>query len=203
MPPSLSGACDRFSRLGHMEGAMLPSYVRGRRLTLRLLTSDDAEELGRAVNESLPRLTPFLPFASEEPISIEDRRELIESWNERWRRGDDSFLGIFHEGVLVGATGLHRRGGGNRVEIGYWLRTGHTKRGFATETVRMLTNAVYEWTDVEVVAIHHDVANNASRRIPERLGFRRARVVPKEPGAPAETGSEVQWEMTRDEWSRS
>jgi ribosomal-protein-serine acetyltransferase len=184
----------------HMEGMLLPSYVRGPRLTLRLWTAADADELGRAVNESLPRLQPFLPFASEEPITIEARRDLIESWNERWRRGDDSFLGIFRDGVLVGAAGLHRRSDGHRVEIGYWLRTGQTKRGFATEAARMLTEAVFEWTDVSVVAIHHDIANHASRRIPERLGFQQARVLPKEPMAPGETGSDVQWETTRLEW---
>jgi ribosomal-protein-serine acetyltransferase len=171
-------------------------------LTLRLWVPEEAELLAEAVNESIPRLIPFLPFASEEPISLEERRELILSWNERWRRGEDSFLGMFHGDMVVGSTGLHRRGAdGHRVAIGYWVRSGHTGNGYATETARMLTTAAFGIPGVDVVAIHHDVANNASRRIPERLGFRRARVVSTEVLAPGQTGSEVQWEVTRDEWS--
>lgn len=56
-------------------------------------------------------------------------------------------------------------------------------------------------TDVEVVAIHHDVANAASRRVPEKLGFRLAREIPKEVDAPSQAGVEVQWEMTKQEWA--
>lgn len=184
-----------------MEPGLLPSYVVGPRLILRLWTPEDAGPLSQAVNDSLPRLIPFMPFALSEPIELDERREMILSWNERWRRGEESYLGMFHDGAVVGSTGLHRRSpDGSRVEIGYWVRSGHTGRGYATEAARMLTTAAFTVPGLQVVAIHHDVANNASRRIPERLGFRRVRVVSAEVAAPGQTGSEVQWEMTKDEW---
>lgn len=181
---------------------LLPSYLVGPRLVLRLWEPGDAERLSVAVGESLSRLEPFMPFASQEPVEVGVRREMIASWGERWRRGEDAFLGMFSGDYIVGSTGAHRRGSDpGRVEIGYWVRSGHTGRGYATEASRMLTTALFEVPDVHTVAIHHDVANNASRRVPERLGFRRARVVPTEISAPGQTGSEVQWEVTREAWA--
>lgn len=181
---------------------LLPSYLVSRRLVIRIWLPDDAERLAAAVNESLPRLEPFMPWASQEPLEIGARRELVASWNERWRRGDESYLGMFADGTIVGSIGAHRRGSDpGRVEIGYWVRSGFTGRGFATEATQLVTTACFRVPDVDMVAIHHDLANNASRRIPERLGFRRVRVIPSDVSAPGQTGSEVHWEVSRDEWA--
>lgn len=181
----------------------LPAFLEGPRLILRLWTPEDAEAAGRAISESLPELEPFMDWVAYEPMTVDDRRQLFRSWLDQWRRGGDSVLVMLHDGEIVGGTGLHRRGGEDRVEIGYWVRTGHTGRGYATEAARMLTTAAFAIPGVMTVAIHHDVSNTASGRIPERLGYSMAREMTSEIKAPGQTGRELQWEMTAEAWARN
>lgn len=136
-----------------------------------------------------------------EPISLGDRRELLASWEEKWRAGGDSYMAMAHGDEIVGGIGLHWHGHEDRVEIGYWVRTGSTGKGYATEAAEMLTTAALVVPRVDVVAIHHDLANDASRRIPERLGYRLARQIDRDVDAPGQIGIELQWEMTRQRWS--
>lgn len=175
----------------------------GTRLTLRSWLPDDAATLTRAIAESLEELKPFMAWASHEPMSLDERIDLFSEWRDRWLAGTDSFLAMIRDGEVVGATGLHGRDTTGRVMIGYWVRTGYTGQGYATEAAKLLTTAAFELTDIGVVAIHHDVANYASGRIPAKLGYRVARQVGKEITAPGEVGQEVQWEITRADQRQS
>ena len=55
----------------------LPDHVETPRLTMRMWTVEDAEALGVAVTASVDHLVPFMPWASLEPLSIDDRVKLI------------------------------------------------------------------------------------------------------------------------------
>jgi len=61
-----------------------------------------------------------------------------------------------------------------------------------------MTAEAFALPDVEYVEIVHDLANAASGAIPQRLGFtevRREQAV--QPMAPAESGVDVVWRLTR------
>lgn len=183
--------------------ARLPSSVRTERLLLRQWSEDDVPALVGAVTESLDHLRPWMPWVADEPLSDESRLELIREWKEQWKQGGDTVLGIFREGEVVGGTGLHRRIGPNSIEIGYWIHVAHTGQGYATEAARALTDAAFEISGVEAVEIHHDRANLASRRVPEKLGFAIKREKQRDPRAPGETDVEIQWIMTREAWEKA
>jgi ribosomal-protein-serine acetyltransferase len=54
---------------------------------------------------------------------------------------------------------------------------------------------------VDYVEVHHDAANVASRRIPERLGFSFVEEREDVVAAPAEVGIEWVWRLDRRDWS--
>lgn len=71
----------------------------------------------------------------------------------------------------------------------------------ASAAVRCLVVGAFPMPDVECVEVHHDVANIASGRIPERLGFSFVEERADEPVAPAEVGVERVWRRNRQDWS--
>ena len=74
---------------------------------------------------------------------------------------------------FIGSTGLHRIDWDvPKVEIGYWLHTKHTKKGYIVEAVKELTRFALHDLSCKRVEIRCDERNTASRRVPERLGFK-------------------------------
>lgn len=178
----------------------LPAVFRGERLTLRRWMPDDEAVLGRIVTESLEHLLPWMPWARFEPLTNEARRALIEGWESEWRAGGDVTLAVMAGDEPVGSTGLHRRLGPNALEIGYWVHVAHVGRGYATELSRVLTDAAFAIPGIERVEIHHDKANVRSAAVPRKLGFNFEGEHEREPAAPAETGAEWVWTISKEQW---
>ncbi|NQY57784.1 MAG: GNAT family N-acetyltransferase, partial [Ilumatobacteraceae bacterium] len=74
---------------------------------------------------------------------------------------------------------------------------------FLRQAAGCLVRAAFSMRGIEFVEARHDVANLASRRVPERLGFtfvgERAATV----GAPAETGTDWVWRLDRADWKQT
>ncbi len=180
----------------------LPDRVVTERLVLRRWDPADEPALSRAIAASLEHLRPWMPWAAGEPLGPAARVHWIDDVNRQWERGGDVVLGILLDGSVVGGTGLHRRSGPDTLEVGYWVHVDHTGRGYASEATAALTGAAFTVPGIEYVEVHHDRANVASRRIPERLGF--SMVAEREPTTVASPGEErvdCCWRMARDDWS--
>ncbi|MGA6826244.1 GNAT family N-acetyltransferase [Nitrospira sp. NS4] len=65
---------------------------------------------------------------------------------------------------------IHRQN--RNAEIGYWLGTGFLGRGLATRSAGAVRNYLFHIERLHWVEMQCVVANQASRVIPERLGFR-------------------------------
>lgn len=157
--------------------------------------------MATAVTESIEHLRPWMPWAADEPLSLDERTRLVEGWQATWREGGDSVFGIFLDGRPIGGTGLHRRLGPDVLEIGYWIHVAHLRCGYATEAAKALTAAAFGFDAVVRVEIHHDKANVASRAVPVRLGYALSGEYVRAPAAPAESGVECRWVMTRPAWT--
>ncbi len=88
--------------------------------------------------------------------------------------GREWAYGLFtpDERTIVGGCGLYPRIGPGAIELGYWLATGATGHGFATEAAAELTCLALASVAITRVEIWCDPRNVASMRIPERLGYR-------------------------------
>ncbi|HZA00269.1 MAG TPA: GNAT family N-acetyltransferase [Acidimicrobiales bacterium] len=161
---------------------------------LRRVRPSDAEAFARAVAESLEHLRPWMPWA---PSSVDagHQRERLAKADTTWADGSDYEFAILtgDERLLLGGTGLMRRIGPGRIEIGYWVHVDHTGRGHATAAAEALTEAAWCLPDVNRVEIHTDEANTTSARIPARLGYRLDRVDDVDVSAPSETGRRQIW----------
>lgn len=113
----------------------------------------------------------------------------------QWDERDDYGYALVAQGTVVGGAGLHARIGPGGLEIGYWVDVRHTRRGSATLAAAALTEAGLSIPGVEVIEIHHDIANTASAGVPRRLGFARIGERPDDAQAPGEDGVEVVWRM--------
>jgi RimJ/RimL family protein N-acetyltransferase len=150
-----------------------PYRIRTDRLVLRCWNPSDAPLLKEAVDSSLESLRRWMPWAREEPTSIEEKAELLRRFRGRFDLGQDFVYGIFDAGEteVVGGTGLHMRAGDNSLEIGYWIRDSRLGNGFATEASAALTRIAFEACGVDRVEMRVDPANTRSLGIPRRLGF--------------------------------
>jgi len=175
----------------------MPARVAPADVELLPLTPGSAEELGRAVEESLDHLRPWMPWASAEPLDPDERRALLERWAAEEAAGGDRHRGIYVRGELAGCGGLHGRLGPGAWEIGYWVRAACTRRGVATAAVARLAEEAFADPRVSHVEIHHDLANTASGGVAQRAGFRRVADRPDAPTAPADTGMERIWRLER------
>jgi RimJ/RimL family protein N-acetyltransferase len=126
-----------------------------------------------AVDSSLDHLRPWMPWAHEAPVPVEQTVELLRSFRGAFDLGQDFIYGIFSadESELVGGTGLHPRVGQGALEIGYWLRASRAGQGLATESTAAITRVGFEVAEAARIEIRVDPENTASLAIPRKLGF--------------------------------
>ena len=150
-----------------------PYLIRTERLTVRCWEPRDAPRLKDAIDTSIDHLVPWMPWAKDEPTSLEVKVELLRVFRGRFDLGEDFIYGLFasDESEVVGGSGLHTRIGPNALEIGYWIRVSRVGQGFAREAAAALTKAAFLVCGVDRVEIRVDPENDASLRIPRGLGF--------------------------------
>jgi RimJ/RimL family protein N-acetyltransferase len=177
----------------------LPALVVGARLRLELWRADAVEAIGALVDRSRPTLSQYLGWAMD-PIDAAAEAEVQSDLERRWRAGLDAGWVIVEDGAPRGMLGLHRRGGPDELEIGYWLDDAATGRGIMTEACTMATDVAFGVEGIGAVEIVHDAANRRSAAVPARLGFSRVAAFSSTPVAPLESGVKVRWTVTRRAW---
>jgi len=150
-----------------------PYRIESERLVIRCWDPQDAPLLKDAVDTSLDHLRSWMPWAHDEPQTLDEKIDLLRSFRGRFDAGEAFVYGVFSsdEREVLGGSGLHRRVGDRALEIGYWLRASAVGRGFATEATAALTRVAFEICEVDRVEIRVDAENLRSLNIPRRLGY--------------------------------
>jgi RimJ/RimL family protein N-acetyltransferase len=154
--------------------ALLPDDLPAGNLILRRWSAEFAPGVMSAIETSFAELHQWMPWAAMMPTADAMRAVLAD--------GDTAFdadaewqyvLIEVATNEVVGCAGLHRRARAESLEIGYWVRSDRTARGYATATARALTDAAFTFVPgIERVEIHMDQANRASAAVPPKLGYR-------------------------------
>ncbi|MFF5083277.1 GNAT family N-acetyltransferase [Actinoplanes sp. NPDC000266] len=174
-----------------------PETIEAGDLVLRRWAPEFAVEATAAVQESLPELAPFMPWASG-AYDLDASHDFIKRSAEKWESATEFNYAIFTAaGELAGSIGLMTRRGPGQLEVGYWMRTRFAGRGHMTTAVRAVSEAGLGLPGVERVVILHDAANGASGAVAAKAGYTEIERVAREPEAPGETGVDVVWEQTR------
>lgn len=143
------------------------------RLIVRKYELRDAESLKEVVDRNVDHLLPWLPWAANEPQSIEMKRELIRGWDKNFEADEDYVYAIFlkNNEQFIGGTGYHTRQGKDILEIGYWMDKNHANKGYITESSYALTKVAFQYLGIEKMEIRCMLENIASGRVPEKLGY--------------------------------
>ena len=176
-----------------------PDRIDTARLLLRPWQADDAEVLRDVFAASRAELERWTPWVLAGSGTMASLREKLQGYADKFSAGVEWRYAMIvrDDGRIVGGASLHPRIGPGAIEIGYWLATSATGRGFATEAAEALTAEALRSGDIERVEIRCDPANDASMRIPERLGYRAQPTIVHEPPTPGRPGGDVVvWERT-------
>ena len=133
---------------------------------------DLVEHVQTAIAESKPELSVYfawLPKAISEPEkNMEDAIEKLASFSGELRY----YIIDKSTGMLLGAIGLIIR---NKdvpfFEIGYWIRTSQTGKGFVSEAVNALENYAFNELKAHRIEIRAADINLKSRSVAERCGY--------------------------------
>jgi RimJ/RimL family protein N-acetyltransferase len=182
--------------------ASLPDRLDAGAFELHRASAQYVDQILEAVTESLDELRPWMEWAQTIP-SAEGMKTYLEGAEESFRANRDWMYVLIDKetGKLVGSCGLHSRIGPRALEIGYWVRTSFTGRGYATQTSKTLTDAAFTHLDwVDRIEIHMDRANVASVAVPRRLGFTLVREEERPIETPGHTGHGCVWSLERTVW---
>ncbi len=150
-----------------------PDHLQTERLLLRAPRAGDGPGNYRAILESMAELRPWMPWATDD-ISVETQEAVMRRAHADFMARTDLMMLMFDRanGEEVGVTGLHRIDWRvPKFEIGYWLRTAYTGRGYMTEAVLALTVFAFETLRANRVEIRCDGRNTRSAAVAQRCGF--------------------------------
>lgn len=143
------------------------------RLTIRAPRWGDGVQVNKAIHESTAELSPWLPFAKTLP-TLEESETNTRQHRLNFLARTDMILYLTDKqtGEFIGSSGLHRIDWeARKFEIGYWLRTSCTGKGYMTEAVEGLTQFAIHHLQANRIEIRCDDRNLSSAQVAERTGF--------------------------------
>ncbi|HZT54852.1 MAG TPA: GNAT family N-acetyltransferase [Burkholderiaceae bacterium] len=155
----------------------LPTRIDTERLLMRPPQAGDGPQFFEALSESLAELRRFLSalawVAAEPSLEASELYCRTGQANFVARKDLPFFLFERASGQLVGATGLHRTAWGTpKTEVGYWVRSSRSGQGLMAEAVEATTRYAFAHIGAVRVELITDAANQASRKVADRCGFR-------------------------------
>lgn len=141
-------------------------------LRLLLFQPLHTQALYRLVETNRSHLEPWLPWIRQ----MKDARSVegyIQQTQAAFAAGEEAHFGIWYQGVLGGSVTVERMDPRHQVaEIGYWLGQNRTGKGLMTRSIQRLATYLFHERNIHRIEIRVDAANQASRRVALRAGFR-------------------------------
>jgi RimJ/RimL family protein N-acetyltransferase len=150
-----------------------PEEFTTERLLIRKPLPGDGKAVYEAMQASLNELKPWMPWAHTNQ-SVQDVEANIRDSIAKFITREDLRLHLFNKetGEFIGSSGLHRINWDiPKFEIGYWIDSRFTGRGYITESTDAITKFAFTELNAKRVEIRCDSKNIKSRAIPEKLGF--------------------------------
>jgi ribosomal-protein-serine acetyltransferase len=150
----------------------MPTTLTDGVVLLRPLEHADRDAIYAAVMESIGEISPWLPWCHP-AYAPGETAAFIESSVQAWANQAHFTFGIFDGagGGYCGNIGLNHIVRQNRYgNVGYWVRTSCTRRGFASRAVRLVARFAFETVGLARVEIAARPENLASRRAAEKAG---------------------------------
>ncbi len=146
---------------------------------LEKLKEEHAQELFTLTDANRSHLRQWLPWL-DITKSVADTLDFIKRGIAQDANGKGFHCGIWHEERLAGVIGYHKIDREKSLAgVGYWLGREAQGKGLATLSCGALIEYAIRELRLERVEIHCATGNQRSQAIPERLGLKRDREIPK------------------------
>ena len=159
----------------------VPTVVSTARLSLRPWRVEDAIALHPVLVDNWAHLGPWIPLRVATPVPIPELEIRLAGFAADFAADREWRYAMFTAGEseLVGEIGLYPRSSAgrvaydeaDRVELGYWLRSDVTGRGYVTEAGMALLEIASSLNRIHLVEIRCHPQNLPSAAVPRRLGF--------------------------------
>lgn len=154
------------------------------RLLLRLPQQGDGQYIHDAKMESWDELHKWMIWMTKprHEASIDEDEEFCRHKREKFQSREDITLLIFDRdtGKYLGGTGLHQCDWERRFfQLGYWIRTSETGKGYATEVATALVHYAFDALSANKVTCFCAAGNDASEKVMQKAGFQKEGVLRK------------------------
>jgi RimJ/RimL family protein N-acetyltransferase len=145
----------------------LAPQLEGESIRLRPLSVDDATDMHAAAMESATELETTMPWFSRS-MAVESFRSWAAWAAEAWDRGEHyEFSILASDRTFLGSAGLAVDVKTNAANLQYWVRTSATRRGVASEAIRLVARWGIQTLGlqrVEIFISEHNVASQMAAR---------------------------------------
>ncbi|MEL3971154.1 GNAT family N-acetyltransferase [Rossellomorea oryzaecorticis] len=152
----------------------VPLQIETDRLILRApQQAGDGNVVHQAIKDSINELKQWLSLFQAIP-TVEETEILLRNAHIDFLKRESFRYLIFHKDTndFIGTASLHRVNWKiSKCEIGYWINSQFSSKGYMTEAVSELTNLGLQKLKFRRIEIRCESTNYKSRSIPEKLGF--------------------------------
>jgi ribosomal-protein-serine acetyltransferase len=139
-------------------------------IVLQKYTTEDIPLLFEAIRVSIDRVYPWLPWCHPN-YTIAETEAWIKTRPKRWDEGKEFGFSIRdRQGTIVGGCGIGIGLSSWSGNLGYWLRTGYTGKGYATTATKLVARFGVQQLQLKRIEIIASVENIDSQRVAERAG---------------------------------
>ncbi|WP_410991099.1 GNAT family N-acetyltransferase [Bacillus cereus] len=152
----------------------VPTNFSTKRLTIRIPKSGDEIVMYNAIYHSIAELKPWIKSLQQIPTK-ETIETLIINYNIQFLKRSTLPYSIFSKltGEFIGFIIFHEINWDIlKFEVGYWINSKFSKKGYMTEGVRRLIKFAFEELKANRVEIRCDATNIQSHAIPKKLHFK-------------------------------
>lgn len=147
-----------------MNLAKTPTHFKTERLTIKQAEPAFADALFEAARESIETIYPFLPWCHPD-YQYSDAVEWLDQSEASWERGTHCFSIFDQDDLLVGGCGVNQIDQHPVANLGYWIRTSATGKGYATEATLGLAQFALSHLGFKRLEIIMATHNGPSRQV--------------------------------------
>jgi ribosomal-protein-serine acetyltransferase len=147
---------------------ILVLMLKSEEIVLQKYTTEDIPLLFEAIQVSVDRVYPWLPWCHPN-YTIAETEAWIKTRPQRWNEGKEFGFSIRdRQGTIIGGCGIGIGLSSWSSNLGYWLRTGYTGKGYATTATKLLARFGVQQLQLKRIEILASVDNIDSQRVAER-----------------------------------
>jgi RimJ/RimL family protein N-acetyltransferase len=151
----------------------LPKLITTARLIIRTPFPGDGVEFNNAIHESSTELKEWLPWAQTLP-TMDESEVLVREFIAEWILRKNLHFFIFEKSTqqFLGDIGMHHIDWMiPKFEIGFWMRTSKSGKGFTTEATNAILHYCFEVLEAKRVEIRCSTKNLKSQAVMKKLNL--------------------------------